>query len=223
MAKDIIQVSGLDTQKFDNASIDSLETEEVYLLLIGIDSSISMDEYVGEMHDELIKFKESIVNSKECDNILVSRIDFSDFLKIHGYQPIDRFDTSYQTYGSTKLYDTITVGQDNLLQYIKLLRSNGMRVKCAFAIFSDGQNTVNNTHDKDAKKSIEELNKLEIPTVFIAFGSEAISEAKKLGFIHILDTTRSESELRRAFSQLSKSVISHSQAVIQKTDDFFSL
>ena len=51
MAKDIIQVSGLDTQKFDNASIDSLETEEVYLLLIGIDSSISMDEYVGEMHD----------------------------------------------------------------------------------------------------------------------------------------------------------------------------
>ena len=63
----------------------------------------------------------------------------------------------------------------------------------------------------------------EVTTVFISFGDEGLQEAKDIGFKNILEVGRTESELRKAFNQLSRSLINHSKSAIPKTDDFFEL
>lgn len=221
---DITQVDGIDDDlELENTRIDDLETEEVNLMFIGIDQSSSMSPYHSIMVDELRKFKKSIIDSKENEKILVSRGDFDSNLNFRGYKKITEFDEDYQASGTTRLYDVIVEGTIKLTAYMELLRQQGVRVKAVFAIFSDGQDVSSYAAVHEARKYITELNQLEIVTVFISFGNEGLQEAKDLGFKNILEVGRTESELRKAFNQLSKSLISQSKSVTSKTDDFFEL
>lgn len=72
-----------------------------------------------------------------------------------------------------------------------------------------------------ARQAIANLNREEITTAFISFGSDAQHEANKLGFKNLLTVGSSASELRRAFDCLSKSVIESSKSVVADEDDFF--
>lgn len=217
-----IEIDGLDEIEVENTAVDELESENINLIFLGIDESYSMSRYNGDMKNCLNEFKLALTDSKEADEILIARANFSDDVQIGGYKKITEFDTSYSVFNMTALYDTINQGTEKLLEYRKFLKEQGVRVKAVFAIFSDGNDTMNGDFG-GAKKNIETLNSEEITTAFISFGGDATQTAKDLGFRNILDVASSASELRKAFNCLSKSVIESSKSVLADEDDFFQI
>lgn len=218
-----VEIDGLDDIEMVNTSIDDIDSEEVNLIFVGIDQSGSMDPYERDMKDSLENFKQALTDSKEADQILVARANFDSYIDIGGYKKIVEFGTNYRAGGMTTLYDVICDGSKVLKDYLDFLKNEGMIVKAVFAIFSDGDDTASKKHFDDAKKAIEELNRVEIVTAFISFGGEATATANDLGFKNVLDVASSASELRRAFDCLSKSVIENSKSVVNNTDDFFAV
>ena len=217
-----MEIDGWEEIEVENTAVDELESESINLIFIGIDESYSMNPYSGEMKKCLNEFKTALIDSKEADEILIARADFSDDVKIGGYKKITEFDTGYSVDNMTALLETIILGKEKLMEYRKFLKEQGVRVKAVFAIFSDGEDTMNGDFSK-AKKSIETLNGEEITTAFISFGGQATQTAKDLGFRNILDVASSASELRKAFNCLSKSVIESSKSVLADEDDFFQV
>lgn len=220
-----IEIDGLDEIEVENTAVDDLDSENINLIFLGIDGSGSMTQYIGDMQNCLQEFKTALTDSKEADEILVARADFSDTINIGGYKKISEFDTGFATYGMTAMYDTIVDGSQKLREYRKFLKEQGMsRVKAVFAIFSDGEDNLTKYGFSGAKQAISELNGEEITTAFISFGGAATQTAKDLGFRNILDVASSASELRKAFNCLSKSVIESSKSVMSDdADDFFQI
>lgn len=220
-----IEIDGLDEIEVENTAVDDLESESINLIFLGIDESGSMTQYIGEMRNCLAEFKNALTDSKEADEILVARADFSNTIDIGGYKKISEFDTDFSTYGMTAMYDTIVDGSEKLKEYRKFLKEQGMtRVKAVFAIFSDGEDNLTRYGFSSAKQAVGSLNKEEITTAFISFGGQATQTAKDLGFRNILDVASSASELRKAFNCLSKSVVESSKNVLSDDgDDFFQV
>lgn len=220
-----IEIDGLDEIEVENTAVDDLDSENINLIFLGIDESGSMTQYIGDMQNCLQEFKTALTDSKEADEILVARADFSDTINIGGYKKISEFDTGFATCGMTAMYDTIVDGSQKLREYRKFLKEQGMsRVKAVFAIFSDGEDNLTKYGFSGAKQAISELNGEEITTAFISFGGAATQTAKDLGFRNILDVASSASELRKAFNCLSKSVIESSKSVMSDdADDFFQI
>lgn len=221
MEIDGLEIDGLGDIEAENTSVDDLESENVNLMMIGIDCSGSMGHFKSEMIKCLSDFKDALKNSKESNEILVARADFEDDVKIGGYKSIDEFDTSFATGGCTAMYDCIVDGSKKMLDYRKYLRDQGVRVKCVFAIFSDGWENNSKSDLATARRAIKNLNDEEITTAFISFGHTAQAEAQKLDFKNLLTVGSSDSELRRAFNCLSKSVIESSKSVVADGDAFF--
>lgn len=216
-------INGLDELEIANTSIEEIDNENINLIFIGLDKSGSMHRYERDMLSVLDDFKVSLLDSKESDEILVARADFSDSVSIGGYKKISDFDTSFSTGGGTALYDSIVEGMEKLRDYRKLLKDSGMRVKAVFAFFSDGEDNANRTSFSEAKAAVEYLNSEEITTAFISFGGVADKLSKDLGFKNVLKVDSSASELRKAFNCLSKSVIESSKSVVADSDDFFTI
>ncbi|MCH5267100.1 MAG: hypothetical protein J1E62_02045 [Lachnospiraceae bacterium] len=218
-----MDIDGLDEIEIANTAIDDLESENINLIFLGIDCSASMTQWEQDMKNSLKEFKTALADSKEADEILVARADFSDTISVGGYKKISEFDIGFVTGGCTAMYDTIVEGADKLKEYRKFLRDQGVRVKAVFAIFSDGLDNQSVNNFSRAKQTIDFLNNEEITTAFISFGGQATQEANNLGIRNILDVASSASELRRAFDCLSKSVIESSKSVLADEDDFFKV
>lgn len=231
-----IEIDGLDEIEVENTAVDDLESESINLIFLGIDESSSMTPYINSMKNCLSEFKTALTDSKEADEILVARADFADDIKIGGYKKISEFDTGFDVYGCTAMFDTIVNGAEKLKEYRKFLKEQGMtKVKAVFAIFSDGLDNQSTHSFSEAKREVgtldnsgkyppESLNGEEITTAFISFGGQATQTAKDLGFRNILDVASSASELRKAFNCLSKSVIESSKSVLSDDgDEFFQI
>jgi hypothetical protein len=186
-----------------------------------LDVSGSMGQWVNDMKKSLGEFKTALIASKEESKILVARASFNDIIDIGGYKKISEFDVSYTASGGTALYDVIIEGKDKLVQYMDHLKSQGMRVKAVFAIFSDGEDTLSRHLGNDAKLAVDILNSKEITTAFISFGGFADTIAKDLGFKNLMSLKSSASDLRKGFNCLSKSVIESSKSVVADKDQFF--
>lgn len=219
------ELAGFDSiqLEMENTPIEDIDNEFVNLFMIGTDSSGSMTMHTTAMRDSLDTFKKAIQNSKQSDEILMARADFNSTIDISGYKVVDDFITDYSASGTTLLYDVIVEGVDKLTAYMDHLKRNGMRVKAVFAIFSDGDDVGSNASLATARKKIDELNRREITTAFIAFGDNARGIAGSLGFRNTLDVGASESELRKAFDCLSKSVIESSKNVVSDADGFWQV
>ena len=216
-------IDGLDEIEIANTSIDDIDSENINLMFLAIDKSGSMSIYESDMRDALIEFKQALENSKEADEILVAKAEFSEDIDIGGYKKISEFDNKFIADGCTAMYDAIVTGKDKLAEYRNFLKTEGMRVKAVFSVFSDGLDNASMASFSDAKAAVDYLNKEEITTAFISFGGEATQTAKDLGFRNILDVSSSASELRKAFNCLSKSVIESSKSVMADEDDFFQI
>lgn len=218
-----IEIEGLDEIEIENTAVDDLESESINLIFLGIDESGSMNVYTREMQNCLAEFKTALQDSKEADEILVARADFSGDVTIGGYKKISEFGTGFTANDMTAMYDAIVKGSGKLKDYRKHLKQSGVRVKAVFAIFSDGLDNASRNGFSTAKREIEALNNEEITTAFISFGGQATQVARDLGFRNILDVASSASELRKAFNCLSKSVIESSKSVLDDGDDFFQI
>jgi len=215
-------VVGMDDIEAFNTSLDDIGGDECTLIFVGIDSSGSMDSFTSDMEKELLSFKDAMLGTKEAqfNQILLSRANFNDYIDIKGFKPVSEFDTDYYAKGNTALYDVIIEGAETLLNYRKILTDNGVRVKSIFSIFTDGEDTCSNTTIHKTIDVIEDLNKKEIASAIICFGSSAEGIGKRLKFKAILNTNSSASELRRAFQTLSKSAISASRAAGNTAETF---
>lgn len=222
---DTMDIMGLDeVMEQENTSMDDINSENINLIFIAIDESGSMGGYIPDMKSNLKEFKTALTESKEADEMLVARANFHDSnIDIGGYKKIDDFDTSYDVFGMTPLYDVVMEGSEKLVNYMTYLKNQGMRVKAVFAVFSDGEDTSSRASVSQARNVITNLNGMEVTTAFISFGSSAMSEAKNMQFKNILQVGSSASELRKAFDCLSKSVIESSKSVVAQQDDFFTM
>ena len=225
MTVETMDILGLDDIEQENTSMDDINSENINLIFIAIDESGSMGGYIQDMKKNLSEFKSALTDSKESDEMLVARANFHDSnIDIGGYKKIEEFDTAYNVYGMTPLYDVVVDGAEKLVNYMTYLKNQGMRVKAVFAVFSDGEDTSSKNSVSQAKNVITDLNSKEVTTAFISFGSSAIREAKNMQFKNILQVGSSASELRKAFDCLSKSVIESSKSVVaQADDDFFMM
>ena len=224
------EIFGVNETYANNAPIEDLESERQTLIGFYVDESGSMSSYEDTMRDCLKKFQKTIKNSKESDEMLISKTTFASTVNPGGYQLIDDMNVDYDAYGSTKLYDCIVDGQKRLVDgngggYMEKLQANGIKTKAVVAIFSDGQDVSSQCSLNDARRAIEFLHKKEIVVAFVAFGSNAHGIAEKLGIYkqNILEVDATESELRKVFALISKSAISASKSagVTSTMDDSF--
>lgn len=208
-----------------NLDVDKLENEHNTLISLGIDESGSMSGYTDVMRDNIRKMKESLLGSKEQDEMLVSITRFAGGIQSSGFQLVDDIENTYAPSGMTCLYDSILVMKQQLTQYMAQLKSNGVRCKGVVCIFSDGDDTASQSTIRQAADAVAEMQKEEIIVAFVAFGDDAKGIADQLGVSkdNVLEVSASESELRKCFDCISKSAISSSKAFGQgqSSNSFF--
>lgn len=208
-----ITIEGLEEVFGSNVDVDEVLASNVMLSKLIIDGSGSMDWHERAMCECLEHYRSAISNSKQSDEMLVSKTVFNHMVQTGGYVVPEDFDTSYYARGTTKLYDAIIEGKDSMLDYMGQLRDAGTNVRACMLILSDGADNDSAHSIGDARKAIEDMISKEITVAFIAFGQPAFGIAEKLGIkkVNILNVTNNESELRRVMELASKSAISASK------------
>ena len=208
-----IVVDGLDETYAANLDVDDVISPSVLLVDFVIDRTGSMATYERVMKDCLEHYKQAIVNSKQADEMLVSKTLFNSIIETGGYVAPDDFNTDYSTWGVTRLYDAIIDRRQRLLDYMGQLKDNGTNARAVMVILSDGFDNDSHYRASDARQAIQDLISKEVTVAFIAFGQDAFGIADKLGVKpeNVKEVSNDESELRRVIDLVSKSAISASK------------
>lgn len=214
------------------AEVEDLETDDVTVVSLILDSSASMNsnqQAVREGYDNLIQ---ALKDSKQAGSMLVSARMFDSCQKIfYGFTKVEDIKPIGYDYiadgDSTTLYDTLVDALIGIRSYCEELNSNGIRTKVILVVFSDGDdNNSQKNRASDVKTLSEEFLKKELYyLVYIGFKQyetdnlEAI--AKEVGFPNVLTVDATGSEIRKVMGLVSKSIIQTSQSQIGPTNSFF--
>lgn len=206
-------IDGLDETFAANVDVDDVESASVMLVDFIIDGSGSMYYYEQAMRECLEHYKQAICDSKQADEMLVSKTVFGDNIVTGGYVKPADLNTDYSADGCTKLYDAIIDRRQRMMDYMEQLRSNGTNVRACMIILSDGFDNISKYSVGDARKAVQDLITKEITVAFIAFGQKAFGIADSLGVKkkNVQNVSNDESELRRVIDLVSKSAISASK------------
>jgi hypothetical protein len=210
---DNITIDGLDETYATNMDVDDVVFPSVLLVDFLIDGSSSMGMYETVMRECLEHYKEAISNSKQSDEMIVSKTVFESTIKTGGYVAPEDFNTDYSTCGGTRLYDAIIDRRQRMLDYMEQLKNNGTNSRACMVILSDGEDTYSQYRASDARKAVQDLISKEITVAFIAFGQDAFGIADSIGVKknNVKEVSNDESELRRVIDLVSKSAISASK------------
>jgi uncharacterized protein YegL len=210
---DNITIDGLDETYATNMDVDDVVSPSVMLVDFLIDGSGSMDSYERAMRECLEHYREAIVNSKQADEMMVSKTVFESRIETGGYVAPEDFNTDYTAGGCTRLYDAIIDRRQRMLDYMEQLKNNGTNTRACMVILSDGADNDSQYRANDARKAIQDLISKEITVAFIAFGQEAFGIADSIGVKknNVKEVSNDESELRRIIDLVSKSAISASK------------
>ena len=210
---DNITIDGLDETYATNMDVDDVVSPSVMLVDFLIDGSGSMDPYERAMCECLEHYKEAISNSKQSDEMLVSKTVFESTIETGGYVAPEDFNTDYSAGGCTRLYDAIIDRRQRMLDYMDQLKNNGTNARACLIILSDGEDYGSQYRASDARQAIQDLISKEITVAFIAFGQGAFGVADTIGVKknHVKEVSNDESELRRVIDLVSKSAISASK------------
>jgi hypothetical protein len=219
-------------------SLDDIETDDVTIVKILLDGSISMkyhEQVVRESYDKMIK---SFKDSKQGGSILISTVVFSTRTKIlHGFKKADEvapIGNDYRaTGGSTAVYDALMESITGAKAYATDLNQNGVRTKTIVVVFSDGDdNDSKKASPDDVRITTESLLKQEMFfPVYVGYTDPNDSNADatlkavaaRVGFPNVLTAAATESEIRRTVDLVSKSVIRTSQTIVGgATNSFFT-
>lgn len=210
---DNIVIDGLDETYAMNMDVDDVMSPSVFLADFLIDGSGSMSSYEDVMRDCLEHYKEAIANSKQADEMMVSKTIFESEITTGGYVAPADFNTDYSAGGRTRLYDAIIDRRQRMLDYMDQLKNNGTNVRSCLIILTDGHDYGSQCRASDARQAVQDLISKEITVAFIAFGQEAFGIADKIGIKpqNVKEVSNDESELRRVIDLVSKSAISASK------------
>lgn len=197
-----------------NIDVDEIENDHMYLMGIAQDCSGSMSDYTGDMKMAMRNFVESIQDSEQDDEMLVSITNFNSNVTSSGFQNVADLSTDFRAGGCTAMYDAIIVAAQQLTNYMDQLNNSGVRTRGGLVIFSDGYDNASRHSAKEAAGTISALMKREVVVAFVAFGSDAHGIAQNLGISqqNALETDASPSELRRIWGIMSKSATSASKS-----------
>ncbi|MBP5633723.1 VWA domain-containing protein [Candidatus Saccharibacteria bacterium] len=197
-----------------NIDVGDIENDHMYLMGIAQDCSGSMDSYTPEMKKAIANFKQSIQDSKQDDEMLVSLTTFESNVQSSGYQNVADISTDFCARGCTSMYDAIILAANQLADYMDQLNNSGVRTRGGLVIFSDGYDNNSTRSASEAAKAIEDLKRKEVVVAFVAFGSDAHGIADSLGIDkqNVMETDASPSELRKIWGIISKSAISSSKS-----------
>lgn len=210
---DQIEIDGLDETYASNIDVDDVEAAAVMLVDFLIDGSGSMWPFESVMKECLEHYKNAIANSKQADEMLVSKTIFANEIKTGGYVAPEDFNTDYEANGCTRLYDAIIDRRQRMLDYMDQLKNNGTNARACMVILSDGKDNASTNHASDARQAVQDLMSKEITVAFVAFGQEAFGIADSIGVKtnNVKEVSNDESELRRIIDLVSKSAISASK------------
>jgi len=210
---DTVVIDGLDETYAANVDVDDVTSPSVMLVDFIIDGSGSMWKYESAMQECLEHYKKAISNSKQADEMMVSKTVFNDTVETGGYVEPEDFNTDYNADGCTKMYDAIIDRRQRMLAYMDSLKNNGTNVRACMVILSDGEDNISKCRASDARQAIKDLISKEITVAFIAFGQDAFGIADKIGVKqkNVKEVSNDESELRRVIDLVSKSAISASK------------
>lgn len=210
---DTIEIDGLDERYAENMSPDEVTSSSVTLVDFIIDASGSMDMYERIMQECLEHYKSAISNSKQADEMLVSKTLFNSRIQTGGYVAPEDFNTDYYACGSTKLYDAIIDRRQRMLAYMDQLRNEGSNVRACMVILSDGEDNDSRNAASDARQAVQDLISKEVTVAFVAFGQDAFGIADSIGVKsnNVKEVDNDERELRRIIDLVSKSAISASK------------
>lgn len=215
------------------ASVDDLETDDVTIVSILLDASLSMKTFEAVVRDAYDKFIKSLQGSKTAGSILVSNRTFATRQDIlHGFKKVEEITPIGKDYratgGSTALYDCLIDALTGIKAYSKSLNQNGVRTKCIVCVFSDGDdNDSVKASAKEIKVISDDLLKSEMfYLVYVGYKQDPNMDFKPVadavGFPNVLSIDATESEIRRTVDLVSKSIIRTSQTQIGNTNSFFS-
>lgn len=210
---DNITIDGLDETYATNIDVDDVISPSVMLVDFIIDRTGSMDVYERVMQECLEHYKQAICNSKQADEMLVSKTLFNSIIESGGYVAPEDLNTDYSTDGVTRMYDAIIERRQRMLDYMEQLKNNGTNCRACMIILSDGQDNASKYRVSDARNAIQDLISKEITVAFIAFGQDAFGVADSIGIKpqNVKEVSNDESELRRVIDLVSKSAISASK------------
>ena len=210
---DNIVIDGLDEKYADNVDVDEVTSPTIMLVDFIIDRTGSMGWYERVMRECLEHYKNAICNSKQADEMLVSKTLFNEVIETGGYVKPEDFNTDYDADGCTRLYDAIIDRRQRMLDYMEQLRDNGTNARACMIILTDGMDNDSRYNVSDARQAVQDLISKEITVAFIAFGNEAFGIADKLGIKqkNVREVSNDESELRKVIDLVSKSAISASK------------
>ena len=210
---DNITIDGLDETYATNMDVDDVVSPSVMLVDFLIDGSGSMNPYERAMREWREHYKEAISNSKQSDEMLVSKTVFESTIETGGYVAPEDFNTDYSVGGRTRLYDAIIDRRQRMLDYMDQLKNNGTNARACLIILSDGEDYGSQYRASDARHAVQDLISKEITVAFIAFGQDAFGVADSIGVKknNVKEVSNDESELRRVIDLVSKSAISASK------------
>ena len=210
---DNITIDGLDETYAENMDVDDVASPSIMLVDFLIDGSGSMDMYERVMRECLEHYQKAIVNSKQADEMMVSKTIFESRIETGGYVAPEDFNTDYTAGGCTRLYDAIIDRRQRMLDYMNQLKNNGTNARACMIILSDGEDNDSQYRASDARKAIQDLISKEITVAFIAFGQDAFGIADSIGVKknNVKEVSNDESELRKVIDLVSKSAISASK------------
>lgn len=213
-------------QNFDPNSLANMTSTAIMFLVVN-DVSPSIRSYADSMNTiSRDVFMGNLKNSHRKDDIVVKTITFSEkvahksgFLPITNLQD-DYLDVAPQGSG-TALYDAVLQGLEHAIQYRQDLEAQGIEVRTAIFISTDGEDN-SSAHDatKKIKKIIEDLRRNEawassftINMLGVGNPSYFQNACDEMGLDHtkcLVTVGNSASEIRKQMGVVSQSVSSSS-------------
>lgn len=216
------------TNNFDPNSLANM-TSTVIMFIVVNDVSPSISSYVTEMNTASRDvFMKELKNSHRKDDIVVKCITFNENVEHKsGFLPILNLQDDYldvaPTGNATALYDAVLQGLESAIKYREDLEDQGIEVRTAVFIVTDGQD---NSSSYDSAKKIKQIvqdlrtneawiNSFTINMLGVGNRSSFEGSCREMG----LDPTKclvavgaSSSEIRKQFGVISQSVSSSSAA-----------
>lgn len=212
-------------------SLDDIETDDVTIVKVLLDDSISMRQFEQVVRESYDKFVQSLKDSKGSGSILMSTVTFSTRTNIlHGFKKVDEIDPIGNLYrangGSTAVYDALMESITGAKAYSTDLNQNGVRTKTVVVVFSDGaDNDSRKASGNDVNTLVTSLLKKEMfYPVYVGYSSnpnELKLVADTIGFPNVLTAKATESEIRRTIDEVSKSLIRTSQTTVGVSNNTF--
>ena len=197
---------------------EALGTADATLVSVVLDMSGSMEPHRKEVIEAYNAMIRSLAGARAATSILVSTWAFEDVPRLlSSYESVEHkprlTQAVYAPRGSTALHDAVLGAMTGLVAYGQRLWDEGVPTRRVLFVLSDGEDNASKATAGAVRSAAAALARQEAYTLaYAGFGSiDLASQARVIGFPHVVGAAATDSEIRRVFRQVSQSVLRVSQ------------